>query len=60
MLVERIIKIYTPIDKGQPVPFQSRSLLNQEVRKSQGWEEAEDTSFIIRLGEKESSGPEWN
>ena len=60
MLVERIFKVYTSTDKGQAVPFQSRSLLNQEVRKTQGWEESKDTSLIMRLGEKESSGPEWN
>lgn len=59
MLVERIIKIYTPTEKGQPVPLQSsRSLLNQEAAKSRL--EPEDTSLIMRLGEKESSGPEWN
>ena len=58
--LERIIKVYMSTDKGQPVPFQSRSLLNQKVRKSQGWEESEDTFLVMRLVGKESSGPEWN
>lgn len=33
MLVERIIKVYMSTDKGQPVPFQSRSLLNQKSQE---------------------------
>lgn len=60
MLVERIIKVYMSTDKGRPVPFRSRSLLNQKVRKSQGWEESEDTFLVMRLVGKKSSGPEWN
>lgn len=53
MLVERIIKVYMSTDKSQPVPSQSRSLLNQEIRESQD-------CWFMRLTGKAGSGPEWN
>lgn len=44
--VERIIKVYMPTDKNQPVPSRSRSLLNQEIRESQGWEEPDTDGWL--------------
>lgn len=49
-----------PTGEDQPVPFQSRRLLNQEVRKSQGWEEPEDSLQVMGLLGKEGFGPECN
>lgn len=42
-----------PTNKSQLDPSQSRSRLNQEVKKSQGWEEPEDRLLVMRLVGKE-------